>query len=211
MGKILSVCVSLIFLIALVSCGDTSPAKNEAGPTADPVASEPVDQTPAAEQSFDSADSLLADDRGIPGMKSYALLTVLTGEPFGVPMGDNSPTDAENTGSAYTCVSNGSGKGSDIMYDYSLTLDADEEIIGASFGVMSTTASEKELLTAADLYFYAIGLIKYDTADSETLTTWFSDNLPNAGPEAIEITIGDATFQLYGSPGVMYWVDISKA
>lgn len=209
MRKILSVCISLILLTALVSCGDSSPAKNEA-PT-EQESSAPADPTPATEQSPGNTDSLSTDDRGISGMKSYALLTVLTGEPFGVPMGSNNPTGAENTSSAYTCVSNGGGEGSGVMYDYSLSLDADEEIIGASFGVMSTTASERELLTAADLYFYAISLIEYDTADSETLAAWFSDNLPNAGSEAIETTIGDATFQLYGSPGAMYWVDISKA
>lgn len=209
MRKILSVCISLVLLMTLVSCGDSSPAKNES-PT-EKESSAPVDQTPTVEQSADNTESLSADDRGISGMKSYALLTVLTGEPFGVPMGETKPTEVENTGSAYTCVSNGGGEGSGVMYDYSLSLDADEEIIGASFGVMSTTASERELLTAADLYFYAISLIEYDTADSEMLKAWFSDNLPNAGSEAIETTIGDATFQLYGSPGAIYWVDISKA
>lgn len=208
MKKFLSICISLTLLMALVSCGDSSPSKNES-PTEQEF-STPVDQIPDTEQSSNSTDSLSADDRGIPGMKSFALLAVLTGEPFGIPMGDNNPTDAENTSSAYTCVSNGGGEGSGIMYDYSLSLDSDKEIIGASFGVMSTTASERELLTAADLYFYAISLIEYDTADSETLAAWFSDNLPNAGSEAIETTIGDAVFQLYGISGVMYWVDISK-
>lgn len=133
------------------------------------------------------------------------------GAPYEVPKGELTPAAAENTAGAFTCTSTGGGEGSGVMYDYSLTLDEDEEIVGATFGIMSTTASERELLTAADLYFYAVSLLKYDTADTDALTEWFAANLANASEDAIETTIGDATFQLYGTPGTMYWVDISKA
>lgn len=153
-----------------------------------------------------------ADDRGIPGMDPSALLTLLTGDPFYIPTGELvAVDDAENTYCAYTCTSTGGGEGSGVMYDYSLSLDSDEEIVGSSFGIISTTANEEELLVAADLFFYAVSLLDYDTADSETLSAWFTDNLEHAGSDAIETTLGDATFQLYGIPGNMYWVDISKA
>ena len=90
-------------------------------------------------------------------------------------------------------------------------MDADGEIIGASFGLSANLGtSEQDLLLAADLYFYTVAILPYDTSDEETITTWFEDELPYASSDGTSTTIGDATFTLYGIPGGSYWVDISK-
>lgn len=210
MKKFLSICVTLMFLVNLASCGATSPPAGSEAPVNNPDTPAVTEQTPQAMPHSSSTETSVTDDRGIPGMNSFALLTVLSGDPFEIPAGELTPAGAEDSYCAFTCVSYGGGEGSGVMYDYSLTMDSDEEIIGASFGIASTTASERKLLTAADLYFYAVSLLQYDTADTEALTAWFAENLSAANGEAIEITIGDAHFELYGIPGYMYWVDISK-
>lgn len=211
MKRLLSACISLSLLLCLAACGSPSAPEGSVPSSAEPDPPAVSDQTPQEEPPSGSTEDSSLDPRGIPGMDSYALLTVLSGAPYEVPKGELTPAAAENTAGAFTCTSTGGGEGSGVMYDYSLTLDEDEEIVGATFGIMSTTASEGELLTAADLYFYAVSLLKYDTADTDALTEWFAANLANASEDAIETTIGDATFQLYGTPGTMYWVDISKA
>lgn len=130
---------------------------------------------------------------------------------FGVPWTDNVPAPAE-AAHIYTssCTSSGSNDES-VIYDYSITMDADEEIIGATFGVSSTGGSSAQsLLNAADLYFYALAILPYDTADEETAIAWFEDSLPNATEEGSSLVIGDATFTLYGSPYSMYWIDVIK-
>lgn len=126
---------------------------------------------------------------------------------FGIPYAKKESDDFDY--SAYTCVSSGEKDG--VSYDYSISLDSDDEIIGASFGVTALSASATDLLYAADLYFYSVSLISYDTGDKDTLSSWFEESLPNASSEAISITIGNAKFELYGMSGGAYWVDVSKA
>ena len=113
---------------------------------------------------------------------------------FGIPYEKKESDNPDY--SAYTCVSAGEVDG--ISYDYSISLDSDEEIIGASFGVSALSASATDLFYAADLYFYSVSLIAYDTGDKEALSAWFTESLPNASSEAISITLGDAKFDLYG-------------
>ena len=193
-------CVLLLMAFVLTGCGSA------------PEEAKPVEPAPPAEVDTSAQQEVKeqADESGISGMASYPIRSVLSGDPFNIPMEDLTPADGAS-GCAYTCSATGGGEGRGVMYDYSLTLDGDEEIIGASFGIVSTTANEEKLLTEADMYFYAVSLIEYDNSDKETLAKWFEDNLGTAGSEATETTIGDAKFQLYGVPGATYWVDISKA
>lgn len=158
-----------------------------------------------------TGNELNSDDRGIPGMDPFAVKIILNSEPFDIPIPETIPEDALNPYCASHCSTTGGGDRSGVTYDYSLSLDSDGEIVGASFGITSTTATAQQLLTAADLYFYTVSLIQYDTSDEDSLYAWFSESLKNASDKGISTTIGDASFDLYGTPGIMYWVDISKA
>ena len=148
---------------------------------------------------------------GIPGMDSFTIRLVLESSPFSIPLTDGTIASPEAINLyAQSYVSSGS-EDPNVLYDYSITEDLDGEIIGATFGITSAGASEQELLTAADLFFYAVSIIPYDTADEDTLTAWFESTLPTVSESGESITVGDATFELYGMPGSMYWVDISKS
>lgn len=131
---------------------------------------------------------------------------LMADESFGVPYSKKPSEDLEY--SAYTCVSSGIADG--VFYDYSISLDNDDEIIGATIGLTSVDASETELYYAADLYYYALAISILDDPEKETLVTWFEDSLPNATKGVSPITISGATFELYCT-GSIYWVDISKA
>ncbi len=213
--KAVLLCASLILLILLSACsGQNQGTLQDNTPGDNSLSSLPGqdEQSPSTNNEGSSSGEDLAetDEKGISGMDSFTIRYVLQSDPFCIPMTETVPAP-EAAGDIFSasCSSSGSGNAG-VLYDYSLTLDADEEVISASLGVSSTGASEQELLTAADLYFYTISIVPYDTADEETLTAWFEDNLPNVTSDGITTTIGEATYQLYGTPGSMYWVDISK-
>ena len=195
--------VASCLLLSLVSCSNTS---------ANPSPSvEPATQSPSATPSSVPSPAVQTDDKGIPGMKASTIRLLLDSS-FGVPWTDDVPAPDEAT-NIYTtsCTSVGS-KDDSVLYDYSITMDADGEIIGASFGISSIgDTSAQSFLNAADLYFYAIAILPYDTADDETAIAWFEDTLPNATSDGDSLTVGDATFTLYGAADSVYWVDIAKA
>lgn len=143
---------------------------------------------------------------------SATTIRLLLESSFGVPWtNENIKTDEAAAYCYASCSSSGSNN-DDVTYDYSISIDEDGEIIGASFGISgAVSTSAQKLNQSADLYFYAISILPYDTADEETLTAWFEDSLPNASNEGISTTVGDATYTLYGIPGNTYWLDISKA
>lgn len=208
-------CASIVLLILLSACsGQNQGTLQNNAPGDNSLNSLPSqDEQSSPTNNEDSAsgeDLAETDEKGITGMDSFTIQYVFQSDPFCIPMTEPvpAPEAAEDIYSA-SCSSSGSGN-SGVLYDYSLTLDSDEEVISGSFGVSSTGANEQELLTAADLYFYTISIIPYDTAEEEILTTWFEDNLPKVTSDGITTTVGDATYQLYGNPGSMYWVDISK-
>lgn len=185
----------LLLLCACADWGVVYPSKSGGDETAAP--SKPVETL-----ILDPA----ADERGIDGMDPFAFQMTVA-DALGISYAKKTSDNPDY--SAYTCVSDGQKDG--ISYDYSISLDSDDEIIGATFGVTALSASSTDLFYAADLYFYTVSLITYDTGDKEALSTWFEKSLPNASSEAISITIGDAKFELYGMNGGAYWVDISKA
>lgn len=213
MKRIALLAIVLILALSLTSCGNSS-ASSPGSNSSSTASSTSNGDYSSNDVSFASSSANLEpqiDNNGIPGMNSFPIKMVLESDPFGIPADANTPAPEEAAGtfSSY-CVSSGS-ETPGVLYDYSLTLDSDDEIIGASFGVSSTTATESELLMAADLFFYAVAINPYDTADQDTLTTWVSDNLSTVTADGAEITVGDAVFQMYGIPGAMYWIDISKA
>ena len=213
MEKFLTLGLVLALTLFTAGCGasDTEDAALQA-----PAETETEDIAEAPAQPADAEGSATpeeedSDPRGIPGMSPYAVLMTMSGSPFNIPVGESvASSDAEHY--AYSRISYGEGSDpfSGVSFDYSLTLDEDEEIIGASFGVSAVGASEDTLCLAADLYFYCVGLIEYNTADSDALCAWFEESIKTAGSDGLVTTIGDATYSLYGIPGSMYWVDISK-
>lgn len=216
MKRLLLLFVIFIIPLSLLGCGAPTDESNSSISSSVSGGSESNALPPDTSLDIDISSSknmgseTTSDDRGIPGMRAFPIRAILESDPFCVPMTDDVPAPAEAE-SIYSssCTSSGSGnKG--ILYDYSITMDSDGEIIGASFGIVGTTASQKELLTAADLFFYSVSIISYDTSDEEQLTAWFEENLPSASDAATEIVVGDAKFELYGIPETMYWVDISK-
>jgi hypothetical protein len=117
-------------------------------------------------------------------------------------------SESDNYGySEYTCVS--IGYMDDMEYDYSISLDADYEIVGASIGVSTSTfdQTQNDLLAAAADYLDEVA--KIDTKYAE-LADWIAESLPSASSDVTSTTIGDAIFELYVIDGSA-WMDISKA
>lgn len=81
-------------------------------------------------------------------------IRMLLDSTLGVPWtAEVSAPDAAKEVYASSCTSAGSSNDK-VVYDYSITLDDDGEIIGATFGVTAVgNTSAQELLLAADLYF----------------------------------------------------------
>lgn len=195
--------IATMLISLFVGCG------NSQGNPSQSDGSAPIEDS---QTTIENPDPIMdADSRGIPGMGSFALKTVLSGTPFNVSMEENTPAEAEAAELyAYSCIGIGTSSDGSISYDYSMTLDNDEEIIGASFGVASTGASSDVLRSAADLYFFSVGITNYDGADSDALTAWLTDNLPNASTNPLTTTIGPATFELYYDGSSMYFLDVKK-
>ena len=208
---ILAIGLSCSLLFLLTACGSEQPGRSGSNSSNASVSDNDNLQGAGDSATISSSEEANTSNKGIPGMKSFAIRAVLEGDPFYIPMTDGTPAP-EAAGDTYfmSYVSSSSGD-SGIQYDYSITQDSDDEIISASFGIMSTTASEQELLSAADLYFYAVSIIPYDTSDEDTLSAWFEETLPITTEEGNTIAVGDAIYQLYGTPGVTYWVDISRS
>lgn len=220
MKKILAIVLALLMLLPTVACGDSShvdaqnasKAEDSSSDDSKTTSNEVPTDVAAGSTNVDSINEEQLDGRGIPGMKAFPIEMLLTSSPFNVAIPEEKPADpADGTRAAYC---NSSGEGDDIyagiLYDYSFSLDSDGEIIGATFGVSGTDASEHMIQNAADLYFYAVAISDYDTADPDTLSAWFKDNLPSVDSSGVSTTIGDASFTLYGTP-LSYWVDISKS
>lgn len=202
MKKQLTVICCVALAISLLSgCAATEVV------TSPPTESLSAAETPDQSASFAPTESPEADpdSRGISGMDGGTLLLLLDMS-YDIPMEKKESSDLDY--SAYTCVSSATIDG--ITYDYSISLDKDDEIIAGTFGVSSFSASDTDLFLAADLYFYALAITEYNGSDNEQLSSWFEDSLKDVTDQGTSITIGDATFELYGING-MYWVDVSKA
>lgn len=148
------------------------------------------------------------DSRGITGMGAEKALLALVS--YGLPYQLNDSQAEQQDYCAYTCGSSGSNGG--ITYDYSVSLDLDKEIVGATFAISSATVSADKLRSEANTYFFVIGsaLNSGNNTNKEAFVEWLDKSLPDVSKTADSITLGDATFELYALDG-MYWLDISKA
>ena len=204
MKKILTLLATAAMMLSLLAgCGS---------PQEDPLQSDGSSAIEDSQPVEDPVEDEGTDPRGIPGMDSFALKMVMSSPPVNIPMAENTPAESEAAEIyAYSCIGIGTSSDGSVSYDYSMTLDSDKEIIGASFGVASTGASSDMLLNAADLYFFSVGILEYDGADPDALTDWLTENLPNASTDPLTTTIGPATFELYYDGSSMYFLDIKKA
>ena len=198
-----------MLLLSLTACGSAPAASSSNPPTA---SSAPESSAQSAPENVPDIppEVITSDDRGIPGMTTTGIRYTLEADPFVIPaeLSKPAPTEASEIYAA-SYVSLGLAANG-MSYDYSITVDKDDEIIGATFAVVnSTNGSNSGLLVAADLFFYVVSLIDYDTAQREELAAWFEKTLPSLKDSA-EVTFGDAKFELYVIPGYSYWVDISK-
>ena len=125
---------------------------------------------------------------------------------FGIPYSVKESSSPEY--SSYTCVSDVLTDG--IFYDYSISLDDDYEVIGASIGLASAGANDTDLFYAADLYFYGVAVAMLDGSDKDTLISWLETTLPQAADGKSSIVLGGAIFEVYCT-GSMYFMDISAA
>lgn len=213
MKRFLSLGLILLLMLSAAGCGssdaDEITLQNVGAPATEETTDAPSQSSD--DNSTETSEPEDSDSRGIPGMSAFPAQMVLSEPPFNVPIGEQ-VVSADTEYCAFSCISYGDGSDpyEGVSYDYSLSLDDDNEIVSATFGVTSTGASEETLLLAADLYFYCVGQLNYDTADRDTLCAWFEEGLKTVGSDGMTTTVGDATYSLYGTPGSMYWVDISK-
>ena len=147
------------------------------------------------------------DTRGIDGMKVIPLLIVYDQE-YEMPYEKKEANADAASVFAYSCTSTGVHDG--ITYDYSFSLDSDEEAISGSVGITAPGVVDGDFLDAAEVYFSSVSFVEYDTSDSDKLTSWISECLGTQSFENSSTTIGDVTFEMYAS-GSAFWMDISKA
>ena len=215
MKKLLSMILALAMILSLAACGQ----KAEPAPAEDPQPEQQEQPGPAAEpESLPEPEAEpetapepepVADDRGIDGMSAGMIMSLLTTDPFQIPVGELKDAPAE-AAEIFAYTTSSTSVGSDGMaYDYALTLDSDKEIMSASFGVSGDDAAKVAL--AADLLFYAVAINTYDTGDEDALKAWMSDAIAQSRSGEVSTTIGDATFTMHCASNLAYWVDIAKA
>lgn len=188
----------MVIIFSLAACGsqsDTIQSSQSIG--AETSSSKSSTQTSSSIDSSTEENSV-PDDRGIPGADYFTVIYVLY-EEFGIYMGTKDPSSiqelsASSVSSFYTDEEQGA------KFDYSISLDRDDEIISATFGVTNLYTNEEAFLNRAKLYIYGVGLMPYNTADSEATAKALYDavdSLEDGKP--FVVTKGDAEFSLNGT------------
>lgn len=171
---------------------------------------------PSETSSDDAAQSEQLDDRGIPGMKARVLYLIMTN--FDVPVGDVVPvTDESSSYRAFKCSSSATDSQNGFTYDYTMSLDEDEEIVSATIGISSDfSSSNTSYAQAAQLYLWTAASIPYDTSDTDKSSEWIESNIPSVADNggSATLTVGDVKYDLFGTKAGDYygdfWVNISK-
>lgn len=199
MKKMLALCVSLTLAFSLTACGSqssTSQSNQTEGSESSSVSN--VSSTEQSTGTSSNQPETEPDNRGIPGANYFGLCYVLSNE-FGIGLGDLEPASTPEL-CAYSVYSSYEDQQQSATFDYSLSLDSDEEIISATFGVTNYYSDTAMFLNQAKLYIYAVGLLPYDTAQAETTAEALYDaidTLEDGVP--FVITEGDAKFELYAT------------
>lgn len=105
----------------------------------------------------------------------------------------------------------------DATLDYSLTADSEFQVIGGSFGISwQANGDNTHFIAAAQTYLGFASTMPYDDSDITAAKEWITNNIPSvADGDNLSKTIGDATFELYGTKTgdnyTSFILDISKA
>lgn len=155
-----------------------------------------------------------SDTRGILGSHGTDIRMGLT--QFGLEEAPiSSAPEAARDVFAYTSTARYQDVLLGVSYDYSLTMDSEFQIIGASFGITNDGVSNTDFIRLAKLYLGFCATMPYDASDSSQVRNWVESNIEAVGNgESAFITVGDAKFELYGTASGdgfgSIWMDISK-
>lgn len=154
------------------------------------------------------------DARGILGSHATDIRMGLT--EFGLEEApfSSAPDDAKEV-FAHSCTTSYTDQILGVTYDYSLTLDSNFQVIGASFGIVNNSAEEDMYQALAALYLGFCATMPYDESDTAAAKQFVLDNLYDINAKnRAELVIGDAKFELYGLKAGYHfgqcWLDVSK-
>lgn len=217
--RILAFALSVLMLASLVACGgnsqtDDSPPPSQLEEDADNTT--PEDAAPEVEDEQESEPEDLPDKRGIIGSHGTDIRMGLT--QFGLEKASISPAPEEareifafSSSTSYQDTALG------VTYNYSLTMDSDFQIIGASFGITNDSAPDEIFVSLAALYLSFSATMPYEAAVPEDAKAWVEESIVEfsaENEEEITITIGDAKFELFGTVTgdgfSSFWMDIRK-
>lgn len=219
MKRLLSLLLAFILVLSLTACGgsrqetaNTKPAESTEQPKKEEPTPEPVSET-AEDVPVESESD--RDERGILGSHGTDIRMGLTTFGLEEPAINRAPDEAKEV-FAFTSSTSNQDTSLGVTYDYSLTMDSAFQIIGASFCITNDSASYDNFVSLAKLYLAYSATMPYDAADSVQAKNWVNETLDSvSSDEPASITIGDATFELYGTDSGdgfgNFWLDISKA
>lgn len=213
MKRVLVLMLCVVFFSLVACSGAPSNSNASVSPSVDPSSNVSVlpSTTPIPEETED-----LSSATGIPG--SHYTDIVLNMEQFGLT--DHSYVAAPEEAKAYydhSATSFTTNLDLDADLDYSLTIDADYQIISATFGInWAAYMDNTDFVSSAKTYLGFAATIPYDTSDSNSAKTWVQENIPSvADGESVSSTFGDAKYELYGTSTngnyTSFWLDISVA
>lgn len=207
--KKLRLLLPVLFMTAILSSCSSSnpPSASSSGKADDSISSSVSSNTGSSSSSSSTATAGAAssetpaettDTRGILGSHGTDIRMGLSD--FGLPEGDIKPAPAEATAVYAFSSSSTYQDAAGFSLDYSLTMDSDFQIIGASFNATNTDLSTDDFLSIATYYLGFSATMPYDAADAETAKAWVSDNISQAvNGNSPSTAIGDAKFELFAS------------
>lgn len=206
MKKPLVLCMSIALVVTLAGCATRSTVSDPVqSPTTTLAPSEIVEPSPT--------ETPMAS--GIPG--SYIKDIQLGVSRFGM---DDASAEGAPDGADYRWRAERMWNfpQTTIQLEYSIKSDNKSQLTWGTFGARWDGLVDNDVFCdAAETYLSFIATMPYDTADQQKAKQWVTDNLGSVdGEKSATITIGDATFALYGAKtgdGVpsYYWLDISPA
>ncbi len=206
MKKPLVLCMSMALAVALAGCAATNNVeKPSQSPDITPAPTETVEPSPT--------EALMAS--GIPG--SYIKDIQLGVARFGM---EDASAEGAPDGADYRWRAERMWNfpQTTIQLEYSIKSDNKSQLSWGTFGARWDGIVDNDVFCdAAETYLSFIATMPYDTADQQKAKQWVSDNIGTVtGEQSATITIGDATFTLYGAKtedGVpsYYWMDINPA
>lgn len=218
----LALVLSALMLFTLSACGGQSQQGSAPAPSQTDTNTPPISDSeskgspeaePEAEPEVEPEDA--PDERGIIGSHGTDIRMGLS--QFGLEEATiaKAPEEAREV-FAFSSSTNYQDVDLGVSYDYSLTMDSNFQIIGASFGVTNNSATKDNFITIARLYLGFASTMPYDAASATDAKSWVEENINNVPSEnEISTTIGDAKFELFGSDAIGdgfgdIWMDISK-